>query len=176
MKFQQAIFFVNITQFSNRTQFQVLNLLSLEVNAILLVISFLCAVVSQWEPCMAENWFLNQIGPTGCVMTSHYAREFHFVSFRFWRKIGGKKKTFLDNYNPEQFQGQINFFHIPKMLVYANQRENDSAIFFFFFFFLQKQCNYYLGSYKNYLPEILRRLNARAEKKILEYHGTRLPH
>ena len=25
---------------------------------------------------MAENWFLNQIEPTGCVMTSHYAREY----------------------------------------------------------------------------------------------------
>ena len=48
---------------------------SLEDNVILLVTNFLCAVLSQWEPCMTENLFLNQIEPTGCVMTSHYARE-----------------------------------------------------------------------------------------------------
>ena len=31
---------------------------------------------------MTENWFLSQIGPTGCVLTSCYAREVNDILFK----------------------------------------------------------------------------------------------
>ena len=40
------------------------------------------------------------------------------------------------------------------MLIYANLRKNDAVDLIFF---RQKKRNYYLGNYKNYQPEILRR-------------------
>ena len=53
------------------------------------------------------------------------------------------------------FRGKSIFFRPPKMLIYANHRENDAADLNFFFH--QKKHNYYLGNYKNYQPEILLR-------------------
>ena len=56
------------------------------------------------------------------------------------------------------------------MLIYANKRKNDAA---HLIFFSQKEAQIPFWQL-HYQPEILRFLNARAEKLNVWYHGTHL--
>ena len=113
---------------------------------------------------------------------------FHFASFRFRPKF--EKTTFQWNLAQIRrtwihshcwnkiwiilfrgdFRGKSIFPRPPPRLIYANLRKKRRGGPHFFFH--QKKRNYYSGNYKNYQPEILRRLNARAEKPNVGYHGT----
>ena len=112
--------------------------------------------VSKWRP--KNRFSFRVISISTKIWKTTYPKEFFN---EIWLKLGDHRyiniaEIKFGKYYSGGILGAKQFFpHPPKMLINANYFVNDAADLNFFF--RRKKRNYYLGNYKNYQPEILRR-------------------